>query len=969
MSIELSPHAPLQTSRVPRSALAVLVLLLIHISALAVFGHSPAISKWSDLLQLAAVLLSAAICISSGRRSTGIARPFWFLTGAGMAVWSLGKCLVFYDSYYLGLSTIHIVPLLLFFLSAAPMFVTVFLSHESSRGSLNWEWILDASQILGLILVLYLFLIYVPLLYYGESVVSPLEDRLLLWRNITLAGALLIRALFSRFRAVRRLYLPVALTIAVFAAATWFGNRAQELSDAPQTAWWDLSWSIPFCLLALTASFWKGPSDPIAADTHGSGISRVIFAYLPSLLLPLLLLLEYRHVLREQIFLGLFGLIFSILLFNARLLLTQRRQRLTAEALQASEQQYRSLFERNMAGVFRSTPEGKLLDCNPALAAMFGYTREEMLRVPLSDLYFGGLEERNRLILGQLAGRSPAPHEFCLRRKDGSPVWVVLNANLEPQPGGKSIVEGTLIDITERKLTSLAIEDWKNRYEAAVLASGQIIYESDPESTRVTLGGCVEEVLGYSAEELSGDAGTWLRLIHPEDSSHYLERLRFAVSSRETIEFEFRARRKDNGYRTLWEQGRAVFDQSGRVLRIVGFISDITDRRLLESQLRQAQKMEAVGRLAGGVAHDFNNLLTIISGYSSLLLERTGPAGPSHHELQQIHSAADRAAALTRQLLAFSRQTVLQPRHLNLNDVVHSLEKMLRRLIGEDIEVMIALAPDLGIVRVDPGHIDQVLMNLVVNARDAMPDGGKLTIQTENVHLDENYARKHDYVRPGPFVLLAVSDSGTGIPPEIQSRIFEPFFTTKEPGKGTGLGLPMVYGIVKQSGGSIEVYSEVNCGTTIKIYLPRVEVAVETATPAVKQIPIVKGTERIVLVEDDSLLRGMAADILGSQGYTVYPVASVTDFASVLQKLPPCDLLLTDVVMPKMRGPEIARLAAQKWPGLRVLYMSGYTTNAIVHHGVLDEGLFFLQKPFTPAALVAKVREVLDAPCASRTHP
>jgi two-component system, cell cycle sensor histidine kinase and response regulator CckA len=961
-----SAHAA--SPRLPRSAFATLASVLVHVFVLVAFAHSRKLPVLSDFFQLASILIAIIVCFLTGRRSRGISRPFWFLASSAFGTWALGKCLIIYDYDYLGLTTVRIAPLLLFFLAFAPLFATVFLSREDFQESLNWEWILDASQILGLILVLYLFLVYVPLLYYGDAAVAPLEDRLLLWRNIVLSGALLARVLFSSSRTVRRLYWPVAASLAVFAVATWFGNRAQDASNASSTSWWDLAWSIPFCAIALRAVFWDDPVESLSVQHERPGISRVIFAYLPSLVLPLLLLAKYRTVLREQIFLGLFGLTFSIILFNVRLLLTQRRQRLTAEALQASEHQYRSLFERNMAGVFRSTAEGKLLDCNPAMATMTGYTREELLSNPLGILYAGGNEERTELVRRLPAGSAPSPQEFCLRRKDGSPLWVVLNVSLERQADGTNIIEGTAIDVTQSKLNSLAIEDWKNRYDAAIQASRQIIYESDPDSKRVTLGGCVREILGYSASELSGDAGAWLALIHPEDTAHYFERLRTAVTTRETVEFEFRVRRKDNTYRILEEQSRAVINESGQATRIVGFISDITDRRALETQLRQAQKMEAIGRLAGGVAHDFNNLLTIVSGYSSILLESTGPTGPYRNELEQIRTATDRAAALTRQLLAFSRQTVLQPRNIKLNEVVSNLERMLRRLIGEDIELLTALDADVGIVRVDPGQIEQVLMNLVVNARDAMPTGGKLIIQTENVYLDENYTRKRQYVRPGPYVLLAISDSGTGIPAEIQARIFEPFFTTKEPGKGTGLGLPMVYGVVKQSGGSIEVSSEVNCGTTVKIYLPRVAGKADTVATSTNEALAARGTEKILLVEDDAALRGMASDILSSHGYRVYPVAHIADFESVVHKLPPCDLLLTDIVMPKMRGPELAARVGQRWPGIKVLYMSGYTTDAIVHQGVLDEGVFFLQKPFTPANLVAKVRQVLDAP-APKTTP
>jgi len=962
--MHLDSSRPLPASsglRFPRLAFAALLLLGAHIALIAAFGHSPAIASWSSIFQVAFALFTTVVCFLTSRRSHGIARPFWFLAGTAFGTWALGGCIHLYESYYLGNAGISIGPLLLFFLSAAPIFVAMFLSDDDFRDTINWEWILDAVQILGLILIIYLFVVYIPMLTYGEKVVSPVQDRLLLWRNILLAAGLLARAIFAPTHTIRRLYLPVGMAMGVYAASTWIGNRAQSISDAPETAWYDLAWSIPFCLVALAAVLWWEPQEPESVSLQVPDIARVIFVYLPSLVLPVMLLVKYHEVVREQIVLGLFGLIFSIILFNARMVLTQRRQRLTMEALHATEQQYRSLFERNMAGVFRCTLDGKLLNCNPAFANMLGYARQELVRIPLHELYFGGAEERNQWIL-TLRGDTPVPREFCFRRKDGMPLWAVLNANIDRQSNGREELEGTLVDITERKLTSVAIEDWKRRYDDAVLASGQIIYESDPESSHVMLGGCVREVLGYSADELSGNAQTWLDLIHPEDRAQYLEKLRAAVASGGTIEFEYRARRKDDSYRTLWEQGRAVRGTSGRVIRIVGFITDITERRTLESQLRQAQKMEAVGRLAGGVAHDFNNLLTIISGYSAMQVERTAPTDPVHHEAEQIRAAADRAAALTRQLLAFSRRTVLQPRRVNLNDIVRNVDKMLRRLIGEDIEVLTVLAPDLGTVKVDPGQVDQVLMNLVVNARDAMPDGGKLTIQTENVELDETYVRRHEYVTPGHYVLLAVTDSGTGIAPENETRIFEPFFTTKEPGKGTGLGLPMVYGIVKQSEGSIEVYSELNRGTTVKIYLPRVDAQVEKVPSIFEPSTRADGTERILLVEDDVLLRHLALDILTARGYSVQVVEKPEELESVIQNTAKCDLLLTDVVMPKLNGPELAKRVAQHWPGIKVLYMSGYTTDAIVHHGVLNEGLFFLQKPFTPAALTAKVREVLDAP-------
>jgi PAS domain S-box-containing protein len=366
----------------------------------------------------------------------------------------------------------------------------------------------------------------------------------------------------------------------VFAVSTWIANQAQEFSNAPESSWYDLGWSTPFCLVALAATFWDGSQEEKSVLLRIPDISRVVFAYLPSLILPVLLLLNYHEVVREQVFLGLFGLMFSIVLFNARLALTLRRQRLTMEALHAKEHQYHSLFERNMAGVFRSTLDGKLVDCNPAFANMFGYAREDLQRLSLYGLYFGGAEERDEWIKQLRREGSPHPREFCLRRKDGSQLWVVQNANIEKHADGSELLEGTLVDITERKLTTLAIEEWKRRYDDAVLASAQIIYESDPESSRVTLGGCVREILGYSAEELSGDAQAWLALIHPEDKAHYLEKLRSAATTSGTIEFEYRARRKNNGYRTLWEQAAsfALWDSS-RTSRNAALLKPSSGRR------------------------------------------------------------------------------------------------------------------------------------------------------------------------------------------------------------------------------------------------------------------------------------------------------------------------------------------------------------------------------------------------------
>ena len=387
---------------------------------------------------------------------------------------------------------------------------------------------------------------------------------------------------------------------------------------------------------------------------------------------------------------------------------------------------------------------------------------------------------------------------------------------------------------------------------------------------------------------------------------------------------------------------------------------DVSPRRALEEQLRQAQKMEAVGMLAGGIAHDFNNLLTIITGYSQLILNSLQESDPNRSAAEQIMKAGERAAALTRQLLAFSRRQVLQPKVLDLNQLVASLSSMLRRLIGEDVDLRLAMGPDLGRVHADPGQLEQVIMNLVLNARDAMPHGGTLTIETGNVQLDEHYSKNHITVRPGPYVMLAVSDSGVGMDAETRARLFQPFFTTKGQGRGTGLGLSIVFGIVKQSGGNIEVYSEPGHGTSVKVYLPRVGhgVASEEGT---RPEASPRGSETILLVEDEDMLRKLVRETLEREGYRLLDAAGPAEAHRICQTFKGAiHLMITDVVMPKQNGRELAERVAGLRPEMKVLFMSGYTDNAVIGNGVLGNESRFLQKPFTPGDLARKVRLVLD---------
>jgi signal transduction histidine kinase len=388
---------------------------------------------------------------------------------------------------------------------------------------------------------------------------------------------------------------------------------------------------------------------------------------------------------------------------------------------------------------------------------------------------------------------------------------------------------------------------------------------------------------------------------------------------------------------------------------------DLTNSRRLEEQLRQAQKMEAVGQLAGGIAHDFNNLLTIISGYCDLILEELTPADSIRELIEEIRQAGERATRLTRQLLVFSRKGVLEPKVVDINEVVRSTETMLRRLIGEDIQMFAALAENLGLVKVDPGQVEQVVMNLAINARDAMPRGGKLTIETANVDLDEVYAANHPEVRPGRYVLLAVGDTGTGMDEATRSRIFLPFFTTKGVGKGTGLGLAVVHGFIKQSGGHVAVYSEPGHGTSFKIYLPAVEGRKTDSAPSAENGTRPKGIETILLVEDEEAVRRLSAQSLRAAGYLVLESGLGREAIQIAEAYNgPIHLLVSDVVMPEMGGRILAERLAEARPAMKVLFVSGYADDAVVRHGVLEAEMAFLQKPFTPGSLARKVREILD---------
>jgi PAS domain S-box-containing protein len=545
-----------------------------------------------------------------------------------------------------------------------------------------------------------------------------------------------------------------------------------------------------------------------------------------------------------------------------------------------------------------------------------------------------------------------------IRKSDGHARWVHGLGEVEYDADNSPIrLIGTISDITERREAATTL-----RLQAAALyAAADAIVVTDLAGIIEWVNPAFAELTGYTAEEAFGKNPRDLVKSDKHPPAFYQELWQTILAGR-TWHGEMINRRKDGSLYTEDQSVTPILDASGAITHFVAVKRDITERVQLEAQYRQAQKMESVGQLASGIAHDFNNLLTVINGMSELLMGQIKQDDPAHAGVEEIHRAGERAAGLTRQLLAFSRQQILEPRVLNLSTVVAGMEGLLRRLLGEDITLVVVPTQDEGSVTADPGQIEQVIANLAVNAGDAMPQGGQLTIEAQNVTLGADYAEQHGAdVPPGQYVVLSVSDSGVGMDAATCARIFEPFFTTKEPGKGTGLGLSTVYGIVKQSGGFVWVYSEVGVGSNFKIYLPQViePVSTKPPTPAVVST---HGTETILLVEDSAELRHVALRFLTPSGYTMLLAATGEEALRLLEQHEgPVHLLVTDVVMPGMSGRQLAERLAQTHPEIKVLFMSGYTGDTIVRHGVLQGKVPFLNKPFTAAALLRKVREVLDS--------
>lgn len=637
----------------------------------------------------------------------------------------------------------------------------------------------------------------------------------------------------------------------------------------------------------------------------------------------------------------------------------QRKQ--FEEALRESEDRYSDLVENSQDLICTHDLEGQILSVNQAASRLLGYDRDHLLKKNIRDVLGKQFKAEFDDYNARIQKSGIARGLMSVQTKGGETrIWEYVNT-LRTEGVAAPVVRSMARDVTEQKRAEAALRRAEEKYRSIFENAVEGIFQLTVDGKLLAANPAMARILGYeTAEELIG-ARADIRTQHYVDRDCWDGLQRVMAEQGMVKGFECEVYRKDQSKLWIVENIRAITDEKGRIVCYEGSIEDTTERKLLEEQLRQAQKMEAIGQLAGGIAHDFNNLLTAITGYSEITIMKLQPHDPMMRNLEEIKKAGERAASLTRQLLAFSRKQVLQPQIINLNTIVSETEKMLRRLIGEDKELLTALNPELGSIRADPGQIQQVIMNLVVNARDAMPQGGRLTIETENVYLDDEYTKYHFEATAGSYVMLAVTDTGTGMEEQTQKRIFDPFFTTKELGKGTGLGLSTVYGIVKQSGGNIWVYSEVGHGTSFKIYLPRISETAHEVKPVDGIRKSLQGTETILLAEDEEIVRDLARTVLEINGYRVLEASNGGAALLICEKHnQPINLLITDVVMPKMSGNELANRLLQSHPEMKVLYISGYTDNAMVHQEIIDREANFMQKPFSPDALAKKVRAVLD---------
>src|SRR5579883_225177 len=935
-------------------ALSVIVLhgLVVVYLGTTLFG-----SILGNALQIFSSFFAAAMCFRASEKNPGFTQAFWVLVGCGMGMWGIAN--LGWAYYEIGW---HIEPpvgsLIRFLFDTNGMFLVMamFLNQDKRDSNVDLAELLDFMQIGILFFLIYFGAYYLPTMSLGHAEALAREYQVITLETLGIFVLVLLQWFRSATPQARRLFGGLTAFVLLYGSLSALVARVQITQETPTGTWFDLAWSFPLLCAAIGAAAWQPQPAPADGKRKSNRtLSEILINNTMFSFAPMIILIQVAQMGPDQklIRFSLLGLSFGC--YGVRIALAQYRQQQDQETMRRQT----LAMDSSIEGIGILNEKGIHVYANTALASMLGFESAQAIvgkhwQVAYAFQVTKQLEATVNMALEKEGKWSGSLH---LKRPGGSGIPVEMQVSRMPDGGTVCVCR----DLSEHHKSEQLRAEAETKYRMLVEQVNAITYiaEIGIKGKWYYVSPQVEAILGYTPEEWLSTATDWDLHVHPDD-------LPAVVAAEEQslrglpFQAEFRVRRKDG--REVWLSDTAVIVKGSDAHPVMeGILVDITERKALETQLQQSRKMEAVGRLAGGIAHDFNNLLTIITGYTELALNRPQLPQEVRGDIERIENASGRAAALVRQLLAFSRKQVLQPKILDLNKIVLNLDALLRRLMDERIEMLTRIKEDLGKVKADPAQIEQVIMNLVVNARDAMPGGGRLVVETSNATLDASYAVDHATVKPGRYVMLAVSDNGAGMDAQTLAHIFEPFFTTKESGRGTGLGLSTVYGIVKQSGGYIWVYSEPGKGTSFKVYLPRVDDQPEDV-PATHQSPQKQAArETILVVEDEEAVRELIQTVLREKGYEVLVSRDPTEAERTASQFQgEIHLLLTDMVMPGISGRELATRISARRRDIHVLYMSGYTDNVITSGGMLEHGLAFLQKPFSPGTLAQKVREVLD---------
>ncbi len=934
-----------------------LAIVALHVLNIVWAGDSAIGALWTNILESFSAVLAAFYCFRASRKVTGFGETFWKLVGAGVCTWAIANVGWAYFEVALRAQP-PVGSLIRFLFDTQGMFavMALFLNQERTGRKLGYEEYLDFAQIGILFFFVYFSGYYLPAKNLSAHAAMEREATMMTLEYAGIALLALLQWQRARSPLARQLYGGLTAYVVLSSTLGTIGMSHDINSSLSSGSWYDLAWTIPLLFAAFWAATWTAmPGVTREVHRRDPSLTEIIVNNAIFVIAPFLILYQVIQLGPEWNYLRFGLLALSLTCYALRIGITQYNQIKNAGTIRRQM----LAMDSSSDGMAILSEKGVHVYANAAFATIFGFANvAEVVGKHWTAVYADQLISRlENPIRESLRKTGKWSSSFPLKRAEGGTIPVEFSVAVMADGSTACVCR----DLSRHEEAQKAREEAETKFQMIVEHVNAISYiaEIGIDGQWYYVSPQIESILGYTADEWLPISSNWASMIHPEDLP-IVSAAEQASMNGLPFQAEFRVRRKDG--REVWLSDTATVVRGSDPHPVMeGVILDITERKALETQLQQSRKMEAIGRLAGGIAHDFNNLLTIISGYTDLAMSRTSLSAEIRNDIERIDHAAGRAAALVRQLLAFSRKQVLQPKILDLNSLVLNLDKLLRRLIDDNIEMVTRTGPGVSKVKADPAQLEQVLMNLVVNARDAMPDGGRIIVETSNIELDVAYSEEHVTVKPGRYVMLTVTDNGVGMSRQTLSHIFEPFYTTKASGAGTGLGLSTVYGIVKQSGGYIWVNSEPGKGSTFKVYLPLVEEAGEATVQTKTEPTQERGSETVLLVEDEEAVRDLIEAVLMANGYRVIAAA---DPKSALARLASCKqeihMLLTDVVMPGMSGRELAAQVCARFPGIRVLFMSGYSDNVITTEGMLEKGLAFLQKPFSPSALIQKVHEVLS---------